>query len=105
MIDIFVLPSKSPEPFATNVIEAAMTKLAIVATNIGGTPEFIKHNKNGLLVKPNDSSSLRGALIRLIRDKKLAKKLANQAFSDSQKFSEENLARRLETIYQNLISS
>lgn len=100
MINCFVQSSIESEPFATNMVEAALSKVPIIATHIGGTPEFIKSGKNGLLVKPKDTNQLAQALLRLSRDKKLAKKLANNAYKDAQKFKEEIFIKKLEKIYE-----
>lgn len=99
-LDIFVLPTCDSEAFATGVIEAAFAKLPIVATNIGGTPEFIKDGYNGLLVRPGNTRDLKRALVRLIEDKKLGRKLGKQAYLDAQSFTEEKLAKKLEKIYK-----
>lgn len=99
-LDIFVLPTCKSEAFSTSVIEAAFAGLPIIATHIGGTPEFIKDNHNGLLVKPGDSSALTQALVKLIQDKKLARKLGSQAYRDAQEFTEDKLAAKLEKIYE-----
>ncbi len=102
-IDCFVQASLKPEPFATNMIEAAMSKVPIIATNIGGTPEFIKDHQNGLLVRPNDSNGLARALLQLSQDKNLAKKLAGQAFLDAKDFREEIFIQKLEAIFRKLL--
>lgn len=99
VIDVFVLPSKSPEPFSTSMIEAAMAKLPIIATSTGGTGEFVKNRVSGILVEPNNSDQIAKALIRLKRDKKLARRVAGRAKKDSERFSESSFARKLETIY------
>lgn len=97
--DIFVLASYEPEPFATNVIEAAQSHLPIVATDIGGTAEFVRDHENGLLVKPKSVDEMKDALKALIQDRLLAKKLGDKAYEDGMQFTEENLARKLEKIY------
>ncbi len=102
-LDIFVLPSQDPEPFATNVIEAALTGLPIIATDSGGTAEFIRDGKNGLLVKPGDSDELAAALVRLIKSASLRKSLGKKAKLDAAAFTEVKLASRLERIYRSLI--
>jgi glycosyltransferase involved in cell wall biosynthesis len=104
LIDVFVLASLKPEPFATNLAEAALSKLPIVATYTGGTPEFIKSGKNGLIVKPKDTSQLSQALLRLRKDKRLAQKLAGSAYKDGQKFKEEKFIKNLENIFAKMIS-
>jgi glycosyltransferase involved in cell wall biosynthesis len=95
-MDCFVLPSKKAEPFATTVIEAALAGVPIIATNIGGTPEFIKHEKNGLLVDPADTNQLAAALLRLIKEPLFAKKIAQQAQKDAQKFTQEKFILKFE---------
>lgn len=104
-IDIFVLPSKKPEPFSTSMIEAALSKVPIIATNTGGTSEFIKHQKNGLLIEANNPNELQKSLLRLITDKAFAKKLAKQAYIDSQKFDEKIFIKKLEKIFHGLKKS
>lgn len=49
--DLFVLPSYR-EPFAGVLIEAAYVGLPIVAANVDGNPEIIRHNKTGFLIQP-----------------------------------------------------
>lgn len=92
----YILPSQQPEPFATTLIEAALSKVPIIATDIGGTSEFIKNGKNGLLVKVADTNQLTQALLRLKEDPELAAKLASQALIDAQKFTEAEFIKRFE---------
>jgi glycosyltransferase involved in cell wall biosynthesis len=94
----FVLPSQKPEPFATTLIEAALSKVPIIATDTGGTNEFIKNGKNGLLVKAGDTNQLEHSLVRLKDDPILASKLADQAFLDAQKFTQAEFIKRFEKV-------
>lgn len=64
-LDLFVLTSDN-EPFGRVLIEALSLNLPIVSTNNGGAPEIIKDNINGLLVPPNDSKQLAGAIEQMI---------------------------------------
>ncbi len=54
---IVVNPSYT-EGLPTTVIEAARAGKAIIATNVGGTPELIKHKVTGLLYSPKDIDTL-----------------------------------------------
>lgn len=65
--DILVNPSYT-EGLPTSVIEAALCKKAIVATNVGGTSEIIKNNFNGFLIEPRDIEKLKEKLEILIND-------------------------------------
>ena len=53
----------------------AQSRLPIIATNIGGTAEFIKDHENGMLVKPQSVEEMKNALQILIDDDNLSKKL------------------------------
>ncbi len=95
-MDSFVLASQKAEPFATTLIEAALSGVPIIATQTGGTSEFIHHEQNGLLVTPGATNQLTSALVRLKEDSILAKKLAAQAGKDAQKFTQEKFMKRFE---------
>ena len=59
--DIFVLPSlKEGMPYG--LLEAGSAGLACIASNVGGIPEIIEDQKNGLLINPKDEDSLVNAL-------------------------------------------
>lgn len=99
IFDVFVQASIKDEPFATTIIEAALVGLPIVATNTGGTAEFIEDNVNGLLVAPEEGSLVKG-LEALINDENLRLKLAAAVKQKAQKsFTEKQITRRLQEIY------
>lgn len=65
--DLFVLPSKQAadgdrDGLPNVVMEAASQKLAIVATDFAGIPEFVAQGENGILVPPGDPTALSMAL-------------------------------------------
>ena len=51
----------------------------VVATNVGGLPEFVEHGRPGLLVPPRDEHALAEAIIRLLQDQKLRRQLGDNA--------------------------
>jgi len=76
--DVFVLPSLwEGLPFV--LIEAAALGKPIVATDVEGNNEVITDGETGLLVPAQDPEALAGAVIRLLRDRKMAKRLAASA--------------------------
>ncbi|MFB8146075.1 glycosyltransferase family 4 protein [Microbacterium sp. NPDC056003] len=64
--DIFVAPSRWPEPSGLTVGEAMATGLPVVASDAGGIPSVI--GDAGVLVDPGDESALADALRSLIDD-------------------------------------
>jgi len=76
---VLVLPSRIES--VPNVIkEAFFLKIPVVASNVGGIPEIVTHEKTGLLVTPNDPQSLADAINRLLENREYAKKLADAAY-------------------------
>jgi glycosyltransferase involved in cell wall biosynthesis len=76
--DVFVLPSKRPEPNATVLIAAMTMGLPCVGTNIGGTVETIDQGKTGLLVPPDDPEALSEAIALLASDASLRESMGRQ---------------------------
>ena len=56
------------EPFGRTLLEAAACKLPIVATNVGGTAEMLRHNQDALLVSPEDVSDTTSAILQTLDD-------------------------------------
>lgn len=75
--DIGVAPSVFRDPFCLSNIEFQQQGVAIVTSNNGGQPEYVKDGVTGLLVNPGDSVQLAGALSRLLDDGALRKKIAS----------------------------
>jgi len=61
LFDVSALTSVS-EGFPNSLVEAMAAGRPIVATNVGGVPDAVRHEENGLLVSPNDPSALAAAL-------------------------------------------
>ena len=73
--DIFVLPSKRPEPNATVLIGAMAMGLPCVGTNIGGTVETIVDGETGYLIPPDSPTTVAEALTSLLADPARAVKM------------------------------
>lgn len=78
--DIIVNPSYT-EGLPTAVIEAALCRRAVIATNVGGTPEIIQHEQSGYLVPPKNPAALRQALQTLISEEALRRRLGKAAYT------------------------
>jgi len=60
-------------------VEALAVGTPVVSTAVGGVPEVVRDDENGLLVPPNDPAALAGALRRLLTDDALRLRLAAAA--------------------------
>jgi glycosyltransferase involved in cell wall biosynthesis len=67
-MDVVIHASVSPEPFGRVILEAMALGKAVIATDIGGVPEFVQHGVNGKLVPPRDSKTLAKAILELLRN-------------------------------------
>jgi glycosyltransferase involved in cell wall biosynthesis len=77
-LDAFLMPSLT-EGHSIALLEAAAAGLPIVATNVGGNPEIVEHERTGLLVPTNDDTSISRALQRLQGNRTLAAQLGSDA--------------------------
>jgi glycosyltransferase involved in cell wall biosynthesis len=75
---VLVLPSRI-ESIPNVIKEAFYLKIPVVATNVGGIPEIVTHEKTGLLVPPNEPNSLANAINQLLENPEYAKTLADAA--------------------------
>ena len=74
-LDVAVLPSYR-EAQGLTILEAMALARPVVASNVGGIPEMVEHEKTGLLVPAHDPPALAAAIVRLLRDHQLADTIA-----------------------------
>jgi L-malate glycosyltransferase len=102
-LDVFAMPSLK-EGIATALIEAQSAKVASVASNVGGIPDVTISNETGLLVPPKDPKALASAILKLLKDPKLAKTMSEKAFERVKNtFTLEVIGEKLLKTYQNAI--
>ena len=63
--DVFVLPSVH-EPFGIVALEAMARGIPLIASNVGGLPDFVRDGKNGMLFDPSAPNGLVDAFDRLV---------------------------------------
>jgi len=76
--DLVVNPSLT-EGLPTAVVEAALCRRAVVATDVGGTAEALAEGEGGVLVAPRDPAALSEALDRLLGDPEERRRLGERA--------------------------
>lgn len=78
--DIFVHPSFHHEGFPNALTEAGASRIAVIATDVGGSGEIIINGKTGILVKPKDIFALRRVISKLIKNRALRLELSKNLY-------------------------
>jgi glycosyltransferase involved in cell wall biosynthesis len=95
-----VLPSRWYENQPMIVLEAFARGVPVVVSNLGGTPELVRHGTDGFLVPPDDPATLASALQDLLEDparaRAMGKAARERALAD---FSPDAHLARLEGAY------
>jgi glycosyltransferase involved in cell wall biosynthesis len=75
---LMVVPSRM-ESLPQVIKEAFYLKTPVVATSVGGIPEIIRHNENGILVPPSEPEKLVTAVNDVLANKELRDRLVENA--------------------------
>lgn len=74
-LDALVVPSLWYENSPLVIHEAALAKIPVIASNLGGMAEYVQHNYNGLLFEVGNAKDLANQIQRLIEDRELCERL------------------------------
>jgi glycosyltransferase involved in cell wall biosynthesis len=102
-LDLLVSCSKNEgTPFT--IIEAMAAGCPVVATMVGGIPDLVDDGITGLLVPSAQPRPLAAAILRLLGDADLARRLARSAAADVEnRFSTARLASDMDALYTELL--
>jgi glycosyltransferase involved in cell wall biosynthesis len=78
-MDVFVLPSYANEGVPQAIVQAMSCRLPVVATSVGSIEEAVAHESTGIVVPPEDPSSLAAAMATLLDDKLLRERYGREA--------------------------
>ncbi|MCW4034696.1 MAG: glycosyltransferase family 4 protein [Candidatus Bathyarchaeota archaeon] len=102
--DYFVLPSASGEGLPLVLLEAMSSGRTVVATIVGGTPEILKHNKNGLLVPAKQPKAMADAFCELLSNENLGQVLGEEARKTiEEQFAWEKNVDQLREVYEDFL--
>jgi len=105
LLDVFIFPSRWPEAFGLTLVEAMAAGKAVVAMKIGAVPEIVEHEVNGILVPPEDLSSLLKAVTRLLQDREMAFRLGQNAQARAREmFNLDRMAKEIEAVYREVLN-
>lgn len=99
---IFVLPSRW-EGLPMVILEAMAHGLPVISTPVGGIPEVVKNRENGILVPKEDPNSLSKAILEVLNDSELLRKLSKNAYEFvKQYYSIETYTKNLLSLYREI---
>lgn len=104
LFDCMVQPSLT-EGTPNSVLEALCLRVPVIASAVGGVPDVIRNEVNGLLVPPKDVSSLAAAMQRFVLDAALRERVTNAAQETSRIYSPSAQKEKLLAVYQTVFAA
>jgi phosphatidylinositol alpha-mannosyltransferase len=102
--DVFCAPATGRESFGIVLLEAMSLGKPVVASNIEGYASVITDGVDGLLVPPKDTRALAEALISVMTDESLRRKLGARAKARAQEYDWDHVARQVMDYYIKVLS-
>jgi glycosyltransferase involved in cell wall biosynthesis len=108
--DLFVLPAivddrGDTEGLGVVLVEALSFRTPVVASAVGGIPDVIQHGETGLLVPEKDPARLAEAVLRLLGDRPLAERLAEQGLRHARDYFDwRRITQRVLQEYQMVVN-
>jgi glycosyltransferase involved in cell wall biosynthesis len=97
---VFVLPSQY-EAFGLVLLEAMAAGTPVIASRVGGIPEFVEEGKAGRLMTPESAEELGKLLLELWDDEPTRRRLGEYGRTEVvPRFSWEEVTDRLEAVYR-----
>ena len=105
IVDISVLTSIS-ESFPYSILEGARFSKATISTRVGGIPDLIRNNKDGLLLEPGDHQLLAEHILTMAADQDLRVALGKSLYERAkEKFSLKIMCQTQLDIYQHVYAN
>lgn len=105
LFDVAVLSSNpNIETFSNSILEYMAVSKPIVSTNVGSIAEQIQDGETGFLIPSGDSDALANAVLSLLKDENLAKKMGKAGRERvKERFSIERMTAKYEDLFANLV--
>ena len=103
--DVMLLPSQL-ESFGLAALEAMASKVVPIATNVGGLPEVVEHQKSGFLAEVGDVETMSRYAIELLSDDNKLNQMAKAARCAAQaRFCTSKIIPQYEEFYRRVMAS
>ncbi|HDZ77041.1 MAG TPA: lipopolysaccharide heptosyltransferase II [Candidatus Omnitrophica bacterium] len=99
-LNLLVVPTVGEEAFGRVIIEAQAAGVPVVASRVGGIVDIIEDGVNGLLVPARDVGAMSEAVVKILHDAPLAKRIVNAGRkSVAQKFTLDKMVNATLGVY------
>jgi phosphatidylinositol alpha-1,6-mannosyltransferase len=107
---VFAMPSRLPvggggEGFGIASLEAAARGVPAVAGSVGGAPDAVVDQQTGLLVDPVDHLEVADAVVRLLTDAQLARRMRREALVHAAHHRWETVGSRVKQLLSQLLEA
>lgn len=103
-MDIFALPSLY-EGFGIVLLEAMASGVPVIATDVDGIKEVVSNDESGILVPPKNPEALANAIVRIIEDTELRKKMIAEGLIRAKLFDIQEHIMKLDNLYNSLLGA
>jgi len=86
-------------------VEALLARTPLVVSRTGGLADVVRDGESGLLVPPGDAAALHAAILRLLTDKVLARRLRADGYRRGLDFTAARVVPQIEEAYRDCIAS
>lgn len=100
--DVMLNPSLV-DNMPNSVLEALASQVPVVTTAVGGVPFLVKDGESALFVPPSHPTAMAEAVIRLVDEPVLARKLRTNGRAEAEKYTWSQVRPRWLTVYRSLV--
>ena len=101
--DVYCAPSIGFESFGIVLLEAMASGKPIVASDISGYRTILDNGKQGFLVQPRDHEGIARAIVKILRNPQLAKKMGEEGRKKALQYSWQTITQQVEAYYEKLL--
>jgi glycosyltransferase involved in cell wall biosynthesis len=100
--DLFVLPSNR-EGIGSILFDAMDRRLPIIASSVGGVPDIVREDENGLLIEAGRTDQLRAAILALAAAPERRRRLGERGHEIAKAFTADIMARKYLALYSSVL--
>lgn len=100
---LVVLPYTSQQGRSGVLATAFSFGKPVIVTDVGDFPDLVANGEEGLIVPSKDPKSLTGAIIEILKNKKLRKEMGAKSLKKSEELSWDKVARKHLKVYEEVI--